>query len=107
MLLVTLSEDAYRESGRYDAESALTVAAGRRFRNEVVPLEGHAYTGCDFTNVNLVFRGEAHYVLSGNTFNGELHIDIRSSPSLTCLVQLQQEFDLRWPGLMIFDEPAV
>jgi hypothetical protein len=80
--------------------------AARRFRNEDVPLDSHAYTGCDFTNVNLVFRGEAHYVLSGNTFNGELHVDM-SSPSLTSLVQPQREFDLLRPGLMIFDEPAV
>jgi hypothetical protein len=45
-----------------------------------------------------VFRGEAHYVLSGNTFNGELHIDIRSSPSLTSLVQLQQSSIFSGPG---------
>jgi hypothetical protein len=75
--------------------------AGRRFRNEDVPLDSHAYTGCDFTNVNLVFRGEAHYVLCGNTFNGELHIDIRVVAVPYEPRSAPAEFDLLRPGLMI------
>ena len=43
---------------------------GKRFRNERVDLDGHAYSGCEFINVHLVYKGTTPIQFSNNRHSG-------------------------------------
>ena len=75
------------------ADARVIPVVGRKFLNETVLLDGHAYSGCTFENVTFLYNGTAIYQFHQNEITGSI-IFASASPVVEATFVFLQGLDM-------------
>ncbi len=74
-------------------DDQFTRVAGKVFSNMEIKLDGHWYDDCEFTNITLLYDGDAPFQFSNSVFYGPLNVKT-DSPSLSAFYQILSQANM-------------
>jgi hypothetical protein len=100
---INASVDANANTFIFNADAKLKEVKNKTFINERVPLDGHSYKDCIFTNVKFVYNGTSRTEITRSSFNGLIGT-YSDNPTVSSTIDMMKGLGFTIDGFQIMDD---